>query len=143
MTIVHILSTMTSPVSYCFYDYVNDLPVVRKRVTVAGGAGLPSLKSGFGEVGSDQEGKPLWTADGIVSRVSANDYDLLKDHPVFKKHLAKGYLKVVSSEVDGNHKKVKELASDMAQDGFRQLTPSTARLRVKTGSPLQEDDFRI
>ena len=65
----YVLSTMTNSVSYAIWGNVGDLPVMRQKVTIKGGAGLPSISSGFGEVSKDGEGSPLWTADGVITPI--------------------------------------------------------------------------
>lgn len=146
---VYVISTMTAAVSYCFYDKVDGMPIVRDKVTIHGGAGIPSLRSGFGEASKDSEGHPLWTAEGIVTTLSDERYEKVKDHNLFKKHLERGYLKVVKQDIAGNHKAVKEVVRDMtARDGFAQLTPSTAKQRLKAkvqtvAEMEQEGGFRL
>ncbi len=144
---VFVISTMTNSVSYRFYKTIGDLPVVQDSVTIRGGAGLPSLKSGFGEMGTDGEGAPLWTAEGMVTPLSEARYDILKEHFLFKKHVEGGYLKVVNSDLSGNHAEVKKQIRSMAgRDNFSQLTPATAqqKIKVKTSRELEPDaQFRL
>jgi hypothetical protein len=76
----YILSTMTDSISYAFYNDVDGLPVMRDKVTIKGGTGLPSHTSGFGEVSNDGEGKPMWTPDGVVTPISDERYDQARHH---------------------------------------------------------------
>lgn len=144
---VFVISTMTNSVSYRFYKNVGDLPVVQDSITIRGGAGLPSLKSGFGEMGADGEGAPLWTAEGMVTPLSDARYDILKDHKLFKDHLEGGHVKVVNADLTGNHAQVKKEIRSMApRDNFAQLTPATVgqKIKVKTARELEPDaQFRI
>lgn len=136
----YILSTMTSGVNYTTYRTVGGVPVVLKKVLIHGGAGIPSAKSGFGEVIANDEGQPIWTADGIVTPISEEDYLHLKDHPVFQKHMDKGYLKVINADIRGNHKQVQKYAGDMKRDGFAQLNKDNIKSRVKVTVPKAEAD---
>lgn len=148
---VYVISTMTNSVSYRFYRNVESkggtLPVVQDSITIRGGAGLPSLKSGFGDMNSDGEGHPIWTAEGMVTPLSEARYDILKTHKLFQDHLEGGYVKVVNKDLTGNHAAVKKEIGGMAgRDNFAQLTPATAsnKIKVKTRLELEPDaQFRI
>lgn len=158
---MYVLSTMSSAIGYCFYDQPNrnttptaknpvsgDIPVLRKKIRIHGGAGLPSLRSGFGDMEQDAEGKPLWTADGMVTPISDADYELLKDHHVFKKHLEKGLVKVINRDISDNYRAVKKEAAGMSSDPFALLNKDTLAKKVKlanvtTGSLEQESKYRI
>ena len=141
----YILSTMTAGVNYTTYRNVGGLPVVVRKVLIYGGAGIPSEKSGFGEVVANAEGKPIWTADGIVTPVSEEDYLLLKDHKVFQKHMDKGYLKVINADIRGNHKQIQKYAGDMHRDGFGQLTKQNIdkRIKVTVTKPEVDKDYQL
>lgn len=143
---VYIVSTMTAPVSYCFWDSVDGLPVKRDSITINGGAHIPSTRSGFGIMTQGAEGQPIWTADGVVTRVPAERYALLKDNEIFKKHLARGLLAVVGSDISENHRAVKKVVSDMKQgDQFKQYTPeSYKKTALKIRTTLEpETTFRL
>lgn len=150
----YILSTMGTAVSYAFFDYVGSsdskagkLPVIRKKVTIYGGAGMPSLRSGFGEMSHDAEGHPIWTAAGVVTAVSDADYEALKDHALFQKHLDGGYVSVLNSDITGNHKAVAKEARKMEKDeGSMQLNKERLKQSVKVKTPMeleQETGFRL
>lgn len=145
----YILSTMTSSVSYCVYQNVGDVPMLKHKVLIRGGASIPSDKSGIGEMTRDSEGKPIWTADGVVTTISDSDYEAIKDNHVFKSHLANGLIKVINHDITGSQREISKLTQHMGQDGFRQLNPTTikkmAKLKkVTQGSVNQDDDdFRL
>ena len=129
----YILSTMTSGVNYAVYgeSVEGGLPVIRKSILINGGKGLPSLTGGFGEMSKDDQGHPMWTPDGVVTAVSEENYELLKVHPLFMKHLDGGYLKVINHDILGNHKAVqREVRGMVESDNSSQLTPSNAKQRV-------------
>lgn len=148
----YILSTMTSAVSYCFYIEAKDegsLPTVRKRVTIHGGKGLPSLTSGLGEVSKDDTGSPLWTPNGVITPVSDEAYEELKNHEVFIRHLDKKYIKVVNEDISRNNRAIDKEVSSMAEyDKSALLTPATAKERLagvmpraSTGDADDSEDF--
>lgn len=144
----YILSTMTNSVSYANWGKAGDLPVMRNKVTIKGGTGLPSISSGFGEVSKDGEGTPLWTADGVITPISDEQYDLIKDHKLFKQHIEKGFIKVLKQDISGNHKAVKhEVASMERRDGFAQLTPATlgehTKVKISTREIENDTQFRL
>lgn len=135
---IYILSTMTNSVSYAFFDRVGDLPVMRKKVTIQGGAGLPSIRSGFGEVTRDGEGSPMWTASGMITPISDEQYAALKDHVLFNKHIDGGFIKVLNQDISGNHKAVEKHVQTMnKRDEFAQLTKDTLKQRIKVKGPLE------
>lgn len=145
---VYVLSTMTNSVSYAFWGMAGDLPVMRHKILIKGGAGLPSINSGFGEVAKDTDGIPLWTAEGIITPVSDANYEQLKDHPIFKKNLEKGYLKVLDKDITGNHREVKRQAASMERrDDFAQLTPETLKkhtaVKISTRDIEADTQFRM
>ncbi|QJB22071.1 hypothetical protein XccvBFoX7_gp13 [Xanthomonas phage FoX7] len=144
MSKVYVISTMTSSVSYTFYEVVDNLPRVKDKIVIHGGANLPSMRSGFGEVSQDGEGSPMWTAAGIVTPISTERYEKLKDHHIFQKHLAAGRVSVSEKDVEGNHREVKRIVSGMeARDGFAQLTPTTFKQKVKVTTEMKSEGNRI
>lgn len=127
----HIISTMTNAVAYTFWGKAGDLPVPVGKITIQGGANLPSLSSGFGEMTKDGEGKPLWTPQGVVTPISDEAYEKLKGHVVFQKHLDKGFVKVLEREPRG-HKDVSRVVKDMpTRDEQSQITPGTLKNYVR------------
>lgn len=142
---VFVLSTMTQSVGYAIWRKVDGLPTMVGKITIHGGAGIPSLRSGFGDMTKNAEGQPLWTADGIVTSVKEEDYEILKDQKIFKKHMEDGLVKVIQRDIRDNHKEVKKHANDMSRDAFRVLDKDTLKLKVKvtTASAPVEQEFRM
>lgn len=142
-----VLSTMTNSVNYRIYANVGDLPTPVDSIIIHGGAGIPSMKSGFGEMAKDSEGMPIWTAEGMVTTLTDERYSVLKDHWLFKKHIDSGHIKVVDHDIRGNHKAiVRETKSMQARDGFAQLTKETLKqsIKVKANSEMEADaQFRL
>lgn len=141
----YILSTMSAGVAYTFYRDVSGLPVVQHKILIQGGAGLASVRSGFGEMTHTGDGTPIWTADGVVTPISDADWEKLKEHPVFIKHQAKGLVKQINQDIRGNHRAVQKHAASMEQDPLRPLTKDTIakNLKVTTASVRSEDEFRV
>lgn len=144
---VWIVSTMTDSISYTIYSepkHKNDSPTILEKITIRGGRGLPSNRSGFGERREDVSGAPLWVADGIVTKVTAERYAKLKVHPHFIRHLEQGRLRIIGEDISGNHKKVQQLSREMkGADSHALLTPQTHKARVKSGLEKQEDNWRL
>jgi hypothetical protein len=123
---------MTNSIRYAFYTKTGDLPVMRDSVLIKGGAGLPSITSGFGETSKDVDGVPMWTPDGVITPLSDERYETLKEHPLFKGHIEKGLIKVINKDITGNHREVqKQVATMEKRDGFAQLTPATVGQHTK------------
>jgi hypothetical protein len=136
---VYVVSTMTAGVSYCFWLTIDGLPRIQDKITVRGGANLPSTKDGFGERSGDGEGQPMWTPAGVVTPIRRDRYEKLKEHDLFKKHLALGFVSVTTQDVTDNHKAVKKIVAGMEPaDGFAQLTPATYKDRVKITTKTKE-----
>ena len=123
---------MTNSISYATFKNAGDLPVLRQKVTIKGGAGLPSTTGGFGEVSKDAEGAPMWTPSGMVTPISDAQYDAIKDHAVFKRHVEKGFIKVLNKDISDSHKEVQKQVQTMQQrDGFAQLNKDTIGQHTK------------
>ncbi|QEG09525.1 hypothetical protein TROPICALSUN_18 [Erwinia phage vB_EamM_TropicalSun] len=142
---IYVLSKMTNAVSYRIYQDVAGLPTPVKSITIHGGASLPSEKSGFGDMHTTEDGRPIWTAEGSVTKISDADYAVLKDHPMFKSHIENNHLKVVTYDISENNKEIRRLSNDMEDDGRRQLNKETMATKVKatTVKSSSDDDNRI
>ena len=127
----YILSTMTNSVAYTYYHTIDGLPTPTKKVLIHGGATLPSTVSGVGDRTNDEQGRPIWTAAGVVTPISDEAYEGLKDHHVFKRHMEAGYLQVVNHDISGSNREIDKRAATMDADGMRQLTPGTLKSKVK------------
>lgn len=141
----YVLSTMTFSVNYTFFRAVGNLPVATDKITIHGGASIPSAISGRGEMISDGEGRPLWIADGVVTPISDLNADRLSAHPIFKKHQEKGYVKILDADIRDNNKAIKKHTVGMEADGFRQLNTSTIskNIKVTTSFAKTADEFRL
>lgn len=141
----YILSTMTSSVAYTTYDKAGDLPVERDKVYIAGGRGIASVRSGFGEQTNNSQGQPMWTAQGMVTPVTDAQLEILEKHPVFIKHQARGLVRILDKDLRGNHKAVAKEAASMETDDFAPMTRErlSVKVKVSTAALRQEDEFRI
>lgn len=144
MAQVYILSKMANSVTYRTYTMRGDksqkaglLPMPDPNpITIKGGAERPSQRGGFGDVAQDISGNVIWTPRGVVTTLSQEDYDRLKGHALFQKHMEGGYLAVVTSDVANNHKKVSRIAEDMeGQDRALLLKKETIAQRIKVNVP--------
>lgn len=146
---IYVVSTMANAVSYRTYTLRGDANTSRNAVplpvpdpnpvVIKGGADRPSGKSGFGDRKEDLNGNPLWTARGVVTALSDEDYERVKDHWLFKKHVEGGYLEVVNRDISGDHKAVSKIAAVMnGEDPFKQLTKETIGQRIKVKVPSKE-----
>ena len=135
----YVLSTMTGDVAYAFYSgNAKDgvIPFERKRIMIRGGAGLPSLTSGFGDRGEDDTGHPMWTPEGVVTPVKDTAFAELKDHPLFMQHMDGGYIKVINKDIIDNYSAVKkEVRSMEPRDNSAQLTPTTVKSKIDAKMP--------
>lgn len=91
---VYIYSTLTSSNKYTFYKrFPNGQTAVEKEILIAGGANVAD--------------KHFITPRGVSTPVSDEDFEKLQSHPVFKKHVANGFIRF---------SKVKEDADKVAKD---------------------------
>ncbi len=143
----YIVSTLTSSVSYTIYGEINpgnietlpgtrvplkQIPPIKKFITIRGGANIPSETSGVGEMVKDKYGIPLWTAYGVITAVTDEDFELLRNNHVFQKHESKGYIKVINSDIRGNNKAImKEVKQMEPKDPFAQLDNDRFKSNMK------------
>lgn len=149
MSNVYILSTMTNSMSYRVYRTIGlenpekgpriVAPINAETITIRGGANRPSQRLGFGEQHQDINGNVLWTARGVVTSITEEQYEKLKGHWLFQKHIQKGLMEVVNRDISNDHKAVARIARDMtATDGHAQLTKDTVAQRIKVKVPMKE-----
>lgn len=150
MSSVYILSTMTNSMSYRVYRTIGlenpekgpriVAPINEETITIRGGANRPSQRLGFGDQHQDINGNVLWTARGVVTPITEEQYDKLKDHWLFQKHVKNGRMQVVNRDISGNHKVIKRIVEDdmNASDNQAQLTKDTVAQRIKVKVPMKE-----
>lgn len=145
---VYVLSKMTNAVSYRNYRYIGDanatqnqslLPVPTDTVIIRGGADRPSQKGGFGDTSTDPSGNVLWTPRGVVTKLTDEEYARVKEHWLFKKHMAKGMLAIVNESEANSHKKISRIVEDMeGQDPGALLRKETIAQKIKVKTPTDE-----
>lgn len=141
----YVLSTMTSNVAYNTYNYIGDLPVPDPalKIRIFGGTGIPSNTSGFGIPSKSLDGTPLWTPAGMITPITDEQYERLKDHPIFKKHYDAGFVKFVDHDISGSHKLIEKAVGTMKRDGFQQHTKDSIKeVRVTLGNQEENDPYR-
>lgn len=125
----YVLSTMTNAVAYRTYKYIGSasdntrqslLPIPVRTILIRGGAGMPHRHSGFGDRSQTIGGDPIWTPQGVVTAVEDDEYEVLKDHWLFKKHLDAGVLTVMEFDVGQDHDKISKIVTN-ARMGDRDL----------------------
>lgn len=109
---VYVYSTMTSPVTYAKWrNNSGGVPVRVGEVRINGGANLAD--------------KHLVTPLGAVTKISDEEYELLKNNHVFQIHLKGGHIKISSAKTDAN-----KVAADLeGRDGSAPLVPQDYELR--------------
>lgn len=81
----YIYSTLSAPVAYTFYvKGGGDLPSVKQKIIIKGGANVAN--------------EHFVTPQGVVTEVTDQELQLLKDHKLFKFHIEKGYIKIDSKK---------------------------------------------
>ncbi len=115
-TDVYVCSAMACDNAYTTWksgaNAANDLPRKDRQVLIKGGTGVIN--------------KQLVTPYGVVTRISAEQLQLLRDNcPAFVRHEANGFLKVL--ENDPSEKTVVSVAADLSEDASTQATETTVK----------------
>lgn len=103
----YVYSTITNPTNYIEYatNSSHDLPVVLKKVLIQGGHLVSN--------------KHFVTPIGVMTVVSDEDMEMLKNNDAFKRHIAKGFITFQKKKTDPE-----KMARNMAEkDGSSPLTP--------------------
>lgn len=130
---VFIISTMAADVSYTLYRRSGEGRELRhsavKNILIRGGQGV--LRKG-----------DIYAPDnGIVTEIADDDYAVLKDNPVFKSHMDKGFIRVV--DTDNKRTVAKVVENEMSpEDDSAQLTAAdfaSDAANLKDGETLKID----
>lgn len=109
----YIASTMSADVNYCVYSKTpTGSHEVRRSILIAGKANVAD--------------KHFITKDGAVTKVTNEELEMLKEHPVFKIHQANGFVKITSTE--GKAENVKDMSS---KDASAPKTPDDYKAEGK------------
>lgn len=109
-----IVSKLSNDQNYTVYKQVpGGLFVPVKKVLIKGGANVANKLTLLAPNG------------GVLTQVSDADYELLQKCPIFKKHIAAGfvYVSTSSSELEGEKEARKAEKNLKAKDKSAQLTP--------------------
>ncbi|MDE2100259.1 MAG: hypothetical protein KGL39_23615 [Patescibacteria group bacterium] len=122
----HIYSTLANTQHYTMYDRSKDknqLPRVKAQIMVHGGANVSN--------------KQFVTPKGVMTTVSDEEYELLKDNHVFKQHVANGHIQVESRKYS-----LDKVVKDMTEkDKSAPLTPDDYSKRIPV-VPGSDNDMR-
>lgn len=85
----------------------NGTKLVKKTILIKGGANVMPKDS-------------MTTPNGVITEVSEEDWELLKEHTAFKRHMERGFMEVMKEE-----KKARTATKQKSEkkDGGAQLTP--------------------
>lgn len=121
----YILSSLSNDVKYCFWSKVGpNVVVVKKEILIKGGANVADKKT-------------LVTPNGVSTEVSDDDLAMLSKNPSFKRHLERGFLRIVETE---NKYKAKEEAEKMdKKDKSAQTTKETYKKRGRKAPATKKD----
>ncbi|MBL1375630.1 hypothetical protein JL924_19310 [Acinetobacter baumannii] len=77
--------------------------------------------------------------------MSDSDFELLQANKIFMRHMEKGYLRVVKTDITSDHQRISKETRTMERDGFQPLdaTRLQQKIKVTTASASQEQEFRI
>lgn len=122
----YVYSTAANSTEYPLYEKGGgDLPVLKKKVLIKGGAGVGK--------------KHIQTPQGVATFVTDEDLAFLEANPAFKRHVSKGFITVSKTKKDAD-----EVAKNMAKDtGSAPKTPNDkigkgVKPSASTESPKKE-----
>ena len=121
----YVYSTGSADTVFAFYEknLSGGVSVVRHKILIKGGHGVA--------------GKDLVTPYGVKTEVSDEELELLKNHVVFKRKVANGFLTIVTGKAEDASK----VAEDMVgKDRSAPLTPKDFESK-NPGSPLSVEEF--
>lgn len=129
--LVYIISTMSNDNIYCIYEKRNDIKVVSKEIRIYGGANIQNPRT------------LQMSSNGVTTAISKDDFEDLKNVPMFQEHLEKGFISIIqSNENDAKKKSEKVNLKDKSaqyteenytkEKGFR-IAPTTKLDKIKVG----------
>ncbi len=114
-----------------------------RHVMVHGGSNLASIKSGYGDMSQDDQGVPMWTPRGVVTRVSDEDAAFLEAHPTFQIGVKAGFYSIMDNDPGTDHKKIAKIvaAGELNdRDGSAPLTSAVLANKVKVSAVKVSDE---
>lgn len=122
----YILSKLSN--TQCYTQYVkgvNDINNVVETVVIKGGADVINKKT-------------LETPNGVVTEVTEQQLDILKQNKDFNRHVELGFITVI--EHKPSEEKVEEKAIEMPKDNSRQKTAKDYKKAKGKAKPIKEED---
>lgn len=123
-----VISTLSNDVIFCNYKRTEDGTVyAQQKVTILGKARIPQDRRQWGELRRDPQLNALFYAEGVVTKISDEAWEWLKEKKYFNNYVKAGNLKVLHSFNNADdHRAVDKFAQqDMSNDdGFGLLTES-------------------
>lgn len=117
----YITSTATNGTDYTIYKTTDaGVTVPVKTISIKGGANCIN--------------KVYVTPDSVATKVSDEDYEILKTHPEFVRHLKAGFIKVTKIMKEENNKGLVE------EDKSAPMTPSKYEKRGKKKPTVKLED---
>ena len=105
---MYVVSRASQDNEYIIWETTpNGLKKAKKSVIIKGGANVLDRKT-------------MTTPNGVLTEITDEEYEILKECPAFQRHLDKGFVEVVKEE-----KKARETSKKKSdkKDGSAQLTP--------------------
>lgn len=122
----YILSKLAN--SQCYTQYVkgvNDINNVCERIFIKGGADVINKKT-------------LDTPNGVVTEVTNEQLDILKQNADFNRHLENGFVSIIENKISED--KTEEKAAIMPKDNSRQKTPKDYKKSKGKAKPIENDN---
>lgn len=130
-----VVSKLSSDVEYSFYATFAEKNFVRnhvkKTILIKGGAGVVNSRTLIAPDGK-----------GVFTEVSDEEIEMLKTHPVFKKHEARGFVAVVASEKSNVGETEMQQEDDGAQLTAEDFADEAAAVENE-GSELKIGDKKV
>lgn len=121
----YIASTLSAPTTYTVYgDNKHGPKAVLKQVHIKGGANVANQKNVM-TMG-------LLTPQGLVTQVSDEELNLLKNHKLFQLHLKNGHVKIM----DTNQKPEKAVKDMKDKDSSAPFTPADYKEGGRAGKSV-------
>lgn len=103
----------------------NGINHIAAKVEIKGGADVINKKT-------------LETPNGVVTEVTDNDLDILKQNPDFIRHVEGGYISIIDNKITED--KAAEKAKDMPKDNSAQKTPKDFKKSKGKAKPAKEEE---
>lgn len=122
---LYIISTMSSSVQYCKYDNRRkDINVLLDSVIIKGNTGVADKKT------------LITNSGGSITPVTEQQYEWLKNDPLFKLHEKAGYIRVEKSKMSAENKaereaEVKDKSAQLTDKDFKQQGIDTPKITVE------------